>query len=139
MGSSGPSKPQPSKANDLIRAAVRRVFLHKPLQRRRVADQSERAGRGRRDRRHSCGADACRTPANTSIMVEREPTIGGHMAKFDKTFPTLDCAACILTPKMTAVGTHPEHHALDLLGSGERFGLRRQLQGASEAQAALHH
>ncbi|GAI58611.1 unnamed protein product, partial [marine sediment metagenome] len=29
------------------------------------------------------------------------------MAKFDKTFPTLDCAACILTPKMTTVGQHP--------------------------------
>ena len=40
-------------------------------------------------------------------LVEREPTIGGHMAMFDKTFPTLDCAACILTPKMTAVGSHP--------------------------------
>jgi len=32
-------------------------------------------------------------------LVEREPTIGGHMAMFDKTFPTLDCAACILTPR----------------------------------------
>ena len=41
------------------------------------------------------------------IMVEREPSIGGHMAQFDKTFPTLDCAACILTPKMVSVGTHP--------------------------------
>jgi heterodisulfide reductase subunit A len=40
-------------------------------------------------------------------MVEREPSIGGHMAQFDKTFPTLDCAACILTPKMVAVGVHP--------------------------------
>jgi heterodisulfide reductase subunit A len=40
-------------------------------------------------------------------MVEREPSIGGHMAQFDKTFPTLDCAACILTPKMVDVGTHP--------------------------------
>ena len=40
-------------------------------------------------------------------MVEREPSIGGHMAQFDKTFPTLDCAACILTPKMVSVGTHP--------------------------------
>jgi len=39
-------------------------------------------------------------------LVEREPTIGGHMAMFDKTFPTLDCAACILTPKMTAAGSH---------------------------------
>ncbi|MCD6338305.1 MAG: CoB--CoM heterodisulfide reductase iron-sulfur subunit A family protein, partial [Verrucomicrobia bacterium] len=35
------------------------------------------------------------------------PTIGGHMAKFDKTFPTLDCAACILTPKMSEVASHP--------------------------------
>ncbi len=41
------------------------------------------------------------------IMVEREPSIGGHMAQFDKTFPTLDCAACILTPKMVDVGEHP--------------------------------
>jgi heterodisulfide reductase subunit A len=40
-------------------------------------------------------------------MVEREPSIGGHMAQFDKTFPTLDCSACILTPKMVDVGNHP--------------------------------
>jgi heterodisulfide reductase subunit A len=40
-------------------------------------------------------------------LVEREPSIGGHMAQFDKTFPTLDCAACILTPRMVTVGSHP--------------------------------
>ncbi|MEZ4515989.1 MAG: CoB--CoM heterodisulfide reductase iron-sulfur subunit A family protein [Chloroflexota bacterium] len=40
-------------------------------------------------------------------MVEREASIGGHMAQFDKTFPTLDCAACILTPKMVTAGMHP--------------------------------
>src|SRR5512143_3257160 len=40
-------------------------------------------------------------------LVEREPSIGGHMAQFDKTFPTLDCSACILTPKMVSVGSHP--------------------------------
>lgn len=39
-------------------------------------------------------------------LVEREPSIGGHMAQFDKTFPTLDCAACILTPRMSEVGSH---------------------------------
>lgn len=39
-------------------------------------------------------------------LVEKAATIGGHMAMFDKTFPTLDCAACILTPKMVAVGQH---------------------------------
>jgi len=40
-------------------------------------------------------------------LVEKEPSIGGHMAQFDKTFPTLDCSACILTPKMVSVGSHP--------------------------------
>jgi heterodisulfide reductase subunit A len=40
-------------------------------------------------------------------LVEKEPSIGGYMAQFDKTFPTLDCAACILTPKMVSVGQHP--------------------------------
>ena len=40
-------------------------------------------------------------------LVEKDPSIGGHMAQFDKTFPTLDCAACILTPKMLTAGTHP--------------------------------
>ncbi|MBI3941848.1 MAG: CoB--CoM heterodisulfide reductase iron-sulfur subunit A family protein [Chloroflexi bacterium] len=40
-------------------------------------------------------------------LVEREPSIGGHMAQLDKTFPTMDCAACILTPKMVAAGSHP--------------------------------
>lgn len=39
-------------------------------------------------------------------LVEKEPSIGGHMAQFDKTFPTLDCAACILTPKMVQVAQH---------------------------------
>ena len=39
-------------------------------------------------------------------LIERTGTIGGHMAMFDKTFPTLDCAACILTPKMVSVGQH---------------------------------
>jgi heterodisulfide reductase subunit A len=41
------------------------------------------------------------------ILVESEPNIGGHMAQLDKTFPTLDCSSCILTPKMVEVGNHP--------------------------------
>ncbi|MBN2575576.1 MAG: CoB--CoM heterodisulfide reductase iron-sulfur subunit A family protein [Deltaproteobacteria bacterium] len=49
-------------------------------------------------------------------LVERSATIGGHMAMFDKTFPTLDCAACILTPKMVAVG---DHEMIDLLTLSE--------------------
>jgi len=43
----------------------------------------------------------------TVYLVEKQPSIGGHMATFDKTFPTLDCAACILTPKMVQIGKHP--------------------------------
>jgi len=43
---------------------------------------------------------------NKVYLLEKTGTIGGHMAKFDKTFPTLDCAACILTPKMVEVGQH---------------------------------
>jgi len=45
-------------------------------------------------------------------LIERTGTIGGHMAMFDKTFPTLDCAACILTPKMVAVGQHEMIHLM---------------------------
>jgi heterodisulfide reductase subunit A len=39
-------------------------------------------------------------------LVEREPSVGGRMAQLDKTFPTLDCSSCILTPKMVDVGRH---------------------------------
>lgn len=41
------------------------------------------------------------------IMVEREPSIGGHMAQLSETFPTLDCSQCILTPRMVEAATHP--------------------------------
>ncbi|MDI6725533.1 MAG: CoB--CoM heterodisulfide reductase iron-sulfur subunit A family protein [Smithellaceae bacterium] len=49
-------------------------------------------------------------------LIERTPSIGGHMAQFDKTFPTLDCSACILTPKMDAVLQHPN---IELLAYSE--------------------
>ena len=40
-------------------------------------------------------------------IVEKKPTVGGKMAMLDKTFPTLDCASCIVTPKMTEVSQNP--------------------------------
>ena len=45
-------------------------------------------------------------------LVEREPHIGGRMAQLDKTFPTLDCSACILTPKTVSAGQHPLIHLM---------------------------
>jgi heterodisulfide reductase subunit A len=41
------------------------------------------------------------------VLVEKDSTIGGKMAQLAETFPTLDCSQCILTPKMVAVGRHP--------------------------------
>jgi heterodisulfide reductase subunit A len=41
------------------------------------------------------------------ILVERSPSIGGHMSQLSETFPTLDCSQCILTPKMVEVSKHP--------------------------------
>lgn len=94
------------KAQDLLRAAVKRVALHEPLERSRIPIHPDVlvVGGG------VAGIHAALTMANAGkhvYLVEREATIGGHMAKFDKTFPTLDCAACILTPKMSTVKVHP--------------------------------
>jgi heterodisulfide reductase subunit A len=44
------------------------------------------------------------------FMIEKEPAIGGNMAKLSKTFPTEDCATCIIGPKLTDVATHPNIH-----------------------------
>jgi heterodisulfide reductase subunit A2 len=94
------------KTKALIAAAVRRVALHVPLEQKKVPVNPNVlvVGGG------IAGIHAALTLASAGkkvYLVERDPTIGGHMAKFDKTFPTLDCAACILTPKMSQVKTNP--------------------------------
>lgn len=94
------------KASALIRGALARVILHEPLQMRRVpiGKRVVIVGGG------IAGIEAALTIADAGydvILVEKDDSIGGHMAKFDKTFPTLDCAACILTPKMVSVAKHP--------------------------------
>jgi heterodisulfide reductase subunit A len=95
-----------AKAIDQVRAAIARVAHHKALERKRMDVNHDVlvVGGG------IAGITAALNIANSGkrvYLVEREPSIGGHMAKFDKTFPTLDCAACILTPKMSAVREHP--------------------------------
>jgi len=94
------------KAKALVSAAVRRVLYHEPLEAREVPVNPNTlvVGGG------IAGIQAAIEIADSGhqvYLVEKEPSIGGHMAKFDKTFPTLDCAACILTPKMTTAGQHP--------------------------------
>jgi heterodisulfide reductase subunit A len=41
------------------------------------------------------------------ILIEKDPSIGGHMSQLSETFPTLDCSQCILTPRMVEVAQHP--------------------------------
>ena len=94
------------KAKALVGAAVRRVYWHEPLEVREVSVNPNVlvVGGG------IAGIQAALEIANSEHMVylvEREPSIGGHMAQFDKTFPTLDCASCIFTPLLSAVGQHP--------------------------------
>jgi heterodisulfide reductase subunit A len=94
------------KAKALVSAAVKRVYYHQPLEVREVPINPNTlvVGGG------IAGIQAALKIADSGhkvYLVERTPSIGGHMAQLDKTFPTLDCSACILTPKMTLVGSHP--------------------------------
>src|SRR5512146_3291406 len=94
------------KAKALVSAAAERVKLQQPLEPMfvKVNPATLVIGGG------IAGLQAALELADAGYpvyLVEREPSIGGHMAQFDKTFPTLDCAACILTPRMVSAGTHP--------------------------------
>ncbi len=94
------------KAKALVSAAVRRVYYHEPLEIKEVPVNPNTlvVGGG------IAGIQAALEIADSEhkvYLVEREPSIGGHMIQLDKTFPTLDCSACILTPKMSLVGSHP--------------------------------
>jgi len=93
------------KAKALVRGAIERVVHHRPLQPLPVDINPNTliVGGG------IAGISAALELAEAGYhvyLVERQPSIGGHMAQLDKTFPTLDCSACILTPKMVDVGQH---------------------------------
>lgn len=90
------------KAITLTKAAVRKVLLNEALEEGEapVNNATLVIGGG------VTGIEAALKVADSGhpvYLVERDPSIGGYMAKLDKTFPTLDCSACILTPKMVDV------------------------------------
>jgi len=90
------------KARQLLRAAVARVLCQEALTSRKVGIKPSAlvVGAG------IAGIQAALTMANGGMkvfLVEKSPYIGGHMAQLDKTFPTLDCASCIFTPKTVEV------------------------------------
>ncbi len=94
------------KAKAVISGGVERILHNQPLEPLRVAIHPATlvVGGG------IAGIQSALEIADAGFpvyLVEREPSIGGHMAQFDKTFPTLDCSACILTPRMVSAGTHP--------------------------------
>lgn len=99
------------KAKALVNAAVRRIAFNEPLEIKRMKMNPATLiiGGG------IAGIQAALEIAesgNEVFLVEKDPSIGGKMALLDKTFPTLDCSACILTPKMVDVGQHEKIHLL---------------------------
>ncbi|MEW6349264.1 MAG: FAD-dependent oxidoreductase [Thermodesulfobacteriota bacterium] len=99
------------KAKDLIRGGIARVVHHAPLKgtTTSVNPTALVLGGG------IAGITAALKIAKAGYkvyLVEKEEIIGGKMAQFDKTFPTLDCSGCILTPKTSEVGRHPNIEVL---------------------------
>ena len=94
------------KAVDLISGAVARAAFLEPLEKKEVSviPKALVVGGG------ISGIQAALEIADKGFqvyLVERSPSIGGRMAQLDKTFPTMDCSACILTPKMVDAARHP--------------------------------
>ncbi len=94
------------KAIDIVRTLVEKVKYNKPLHNIKVPITKTALviGGG------IAGIQASLDIANCGhqvILVEKDPSIGGHMSQLSETFPTLDCSQCILTPRMVEAGQHP--------------------------------
>jgi len=103
------------KAKDLVKMAVAKAALLEPAEEIEVPINRKALviGGG------VAGIQAALDLADTGYkvyLVEKEPSIGGMMARIDKTFPTMDCSICILAPKMSDVGHHPN---IELLANSE--------------------
>jgi heterodisulfide reductase subunit A2 len=91
-----------AKAKSLVAAAISRVQFHQSLETRYAPVHPDMLVVGGGIAGMQAALDIADS-GHTVYLVERDSTIGGHMLQFDKTFPTLDCAACIGTPKMVEV------------------------------------
>jgi heterodisulfide reductase subunit A len=107
------------KAKALVRSAVAKARFLEPLTPSmvKVVPEALVIGGG------IAGIQSALDLANDGFkvhLVERDPSIGGHMSQLDKTFPTLDCSSCILTPKMMEVANHEN---IELLSYSEVVGI----------------
>lgn len=94
------------KAADLVRMNVEKVKRNKPLHPIKVPVTKAAlvVGGG------VAGIQVALDIANAGhrvVLVEKSPSIGGHMSQLSETFPTLDCSQCILTPRMVEAARHP--------------------------------
>ncbi|MFO7495390.1 MAG: FAD-dependent oxidoreductase [Desulfobacterales bacterium] len=103
------------KAKTLAAAAINRVNFHEALETREVAVHPDLLVVGGGIAGMQAALDIG-SAGRKVYLVEKDTTIGGHMLQFDKTFPTLDCAACIGTPKMVEVAQNPN---IELLSYSE--------------------
>jgi len=94
------------KAIELVRATVARVMRNSPLLPIRVPMTKRALVIGGGIAGIQCALDIAEGGLDV-ILVERAPSIGGHMAQLSETFPTLDCSQCILTPRMVEAASHP--------------------------------
>jgi heterodisulfide reductase subunit A len=94
------------KAKELVKMAVMRVALLQPAIENEVPIKPEALVIGGGVAGIQAALDLADTGYNV-YLVEKAPSIGGRMAQIDKTFPTMDCSICILAPKMSDVGRHP--------------------------------
>ncbi len=103
------------KAKELVKMAVNKARLLQPQVEKKVPVLRKTAviGAG------VAGIQAALDLADSGYkvyLIEKDVSIGGRMAQIDKTFPTMDCSICILAPKMSEVGRHPN---VELLTNAE--------------------
>ncbi len=123
-----------TKARALCSAAVGRVAYQEPLEITTAPIHPDTLVIGAGIAGIQAALDLAES-GNQVYLVEKDSTIGGNMARFDKTFPTLDCSSCILTPKMVSVGHRENIHILTQSDVEEVTGFAGNFQVKVHKQA----